>query len=39
MSMKEKFSNIVFYSAVTLYFLFILSIIAGAIYMYIDYGN
>ena len=39
MSMKEKFSKFVFYTAVTVYAMFMLGIIGGAFYMYIDYGN
>ena len=39
MNMKEKFSKFVFYAGITTYLAFIGSIIVGAIYMFMDYGN
>ena len=39
MSMKEKFSKFIFYTAVIIYAVFMLSVIVGGIYMYMDYGN
>ena len=39
MSMKEKFKQFAFYAAITTYIAFIGSIVVGAIYMFMQYGN
>ena len=39
MSMKEKFKQCAFYVAMTTYIAFMGSIVVGAIYMLMQYGN
>jgi hypothetical protein len=39
MSMKEKFKQYAFYVAMTTYIAFMGSIVVGAIYMLMQYGN
>jgi len=37
--MRDKINKFVFYAGITTYLAFIGSIIVGAIYMFMDYGN
>ena len=37
--MRDKINQFVFYAGITTYLAFIGSIIVGAVYMFMDYGN